>query len=638
MATSFSSANHWAWQREFTLLLTLFSHWLKVRGLRSDVVTDTLARLNHLARWESESVTLVAARSATCNALMQSICFPSKLPAPGLAAAMLAWPCTRTWTFDEAQGGTMMLYRIQGPVRALGADQPGAKIALNPVDIEAAAMAWQQARSLALHWQTQASTPKDAADGSHQSRQSDTPREQAARHAELHLVANIPHALLNHVCIEEVVVPHISQNLAARLRQSTEQTSACLWVIDDDHFDAELETTLFFTFLNEMPKKGKKLWLALVCSAHSGQNDQAQPRHLPLQITQWAQGLGIHASQCIAINRYDGERVGVESLLDFLHTHLVAQRQSVWRQSLQKALDTLESQVYTQMQARVEQEKAQRMQEKLAFEATHSDAMGRLSQAQTIDRQTRETARSLVLIREAQLDLRAKIRDGLRKVTTRIERQTLAMQADPHCDVEHMNRTTQAWLAAAEQGFDRSSALVHANVRYLPREFKKVDAQQLVAPLVAKPPDLHIERQKLSRQRELSQARAGQWRAWTLAQAQEQLRLDRLALQSCLDSTRDAMDQWFKQVLEVLDNLRQTNARRHQDNRVRMASISDALQRLDGERMPPEQEWDRQVAKLREHMVLLRATLRDGMVSPDPNVPASVRTSVAGVQPVLPMH
>ena len=92
---------HSAWQREFTLLLKLFSHWLKGRGLRSDVALQSIARLQHLSQREPAQLALISAHAELRLRVVHNLCMPPRYLSDALAPDALTWPGLRTWTFDS---------------------------------------------------------------------------------------------------------------------------------------------------------------------------------------------------------------------------------------------------------------------------------------------------------------------------------------------------------------------------------------------------------------------------------------------------------------------------------------------------------------------------------------------------------
>jgi len=621
---------HNAWQREFTLLLKLFSQWLKSRSLRTDSLLEGIARLHYMAQREPAPLVLLASNQTLRLRFLEAVCRQTAPSTQTLTAEALAWSGLRTWTFDASlpisvQIDTNTLKSV-APATASNAALEGRDSGAiwHPSDATAMAEALEAARALVAQYSRHVSSASMVQARSVAPGQSLEDIESSSNPGVSHCHINVHHAAFyQELRIHECPVKRLRSDELKAIAQLSQSAQHYLWLIDAANFNPELETEIFISLLRESLKKGKILWLAVyqADSAHS-KNAQTDVRNtIDADVKEWALGLGLTPANIVSLNGHGDALLEVGRVVDLIQKNIIMARRIRWRTDMHAHIGQLHHQVAAQLSAH---EAAHQIETKKAVAQwkTQNALIEKVCRAAAARKQhLQNSSEALHVVREAQLKLRSKVWAALDNVnavfgSTRSPAVTHTLKHP-----EQLKKQLLEWFAAAQQSLDSTAALLRAGASVLVPEIQKLCVEEPAVELLPQLPDV---RQQLTRLRQYQfrvSEKTVQWQSLTLTEAYEQTRVAQIALDSIVETTRAMVTQWFGQVLLVIDRHIQAIA-------AMQAQVAHSAGQARNTQEPSPYPIDAgyseglqiQKTKLDEQIALLNATVMDALaLTGEPN-------------------
>ena len=624
---------HSAWQREFTLLLKLFSHWLKGRGLRSDVALQSIARLQHLSQREPAQLALISAHAELRLRVVHSLCMPPRYLSDALAPDALTWPGLRTWTFDSTLPNALHVRptsaddgKIASGVEAVA---PGKSqtFLLQGHDPAAMASILDQARTF---FKEEGRALADSNQNGHQIKVVQNAQAKSSGSSEMppwnwHINLHHP-TFSNELCVRECSMRRLRREELRSIENHIQKASHYLWLVDAASFDPELETLAYFSLFSDGIKSGKSLWLAVYTdAANTAQLADGKARvTLDPVVREWALALGLQASQILALQGRAGERLDTTSIAEQIQKNVVNARRIRWRTELHAAIAQLEKMVFQSLETLENQWEAQSEKMNAALQSSALMLQKAVEQAQSAEQQSASIAARLRLMREAQVTIRAKAWMALDKANDAIAGKKGRAERSVSPDTEQLCRQLLQRFDSAQFSLESTKALLRAGATALKQDFQAIDATKSEDNFLEVLPDIGRQIARLTQHKDRALSDNLQWRTLTLAQAYEKARVVQIALDSIVETTRTMVGEWYGEALSALDRQIQTqelqreHAKTHLD-RTKAAHLQASRAIAPG---LPTQRIS-QKAKLEEQIALLNAAVMDAL-------PGSAESTMSG--------
>jgi hypothetical protein len=624
---------HNAWQREFTLLLKLFSQWLKSRALRSDGLLEGVARLHHMANRQPAPVALLASDPALRLRTVHALCLQASLKANTLAPADLAWSGLRIWTFDVTRPISVRI--CTGPADESGpaqhsdvANSLGEQQFL-PIagDTSAIGQALDKARAYVEAQTSETGSNLKPRSLDHAHRQSAVPGSLQPRPIDWHCHINLHQpAFHNELTIYECPVKRLGGSELRQIKQLTQDTTHFLWLVDATNFKPELETMVFYAVMSEGLKKGKSLWLAVyrTGSTPANQGKKNEATTIDPEVKEWVLGLGLAPAQLVGLTDNLDDSLDVGAIADLLHKNLVTARRTRWRTEMHAQIVHLQQQVLTQLEAkedafRLEQEKTddQIKYRKALQEQARQDAL--VSSKQLLDQ-----SRALEAVRSAQIKLRDKVWATLDKADETFRQSGPRAVAHANNNPEQLKAWLMACLDSAQQNLESVHTLLRVGASVLAPELEKYCPLHSKKTLLETLPDVRQQIQRLMQHRHRITEKAIPWKSLTMPVAYEHVRLTQIALDSVVEGVRGLATQWFTRVLAAIDAPLQANAQKQAVAAQILAQEASPIEpHLEPTTTEKKALLESHKRKLEEQIALLNAAVMDALPLAANAVPGS---------------
>lgn len=497
---------HGAWQREFTLILKIFSQWLKGRGMRTGEVLQKIAHLQHMAQREPATIALVAANKELRLRMVHALCLPRSEVGQALTAESLQCSGLRTWTFDPTLPMAVQVGVTKAadgnpdePLRHRGQSRPKTML----LDFTSAASMRQsldEARTITEgtrtnylgHGQEKINADSRWRDTDIHSRQSGLGS--IAWRINLHRVE-----YQNELCIHECPVYQLGREELRALKPSTPQASHYFWLVDAASFDPELETLVYFSLLREGLQKGKTLWLVVYgAPSQTSELDKtdSNPSVDPC-VKEWAIGLGLTATQVLGLRGSMAEPLDTRPVAEQLHKSITVSRRMRWRTDMHECIAQLQKHATAPLEA-LENDRQTGNEKRLEAKCNSEQLVESARQRPTATAQhAQEHLGALNAIREAQLSLRSKVWAELDKANEAIGSTKASSGSHAATSPEQLRLQLLQWFGIARQSVNSASALLRAGAIVFAREFQKITTEKIAEKMLLKLPHPSAKIQRL---------------------------------------------------------------------------------------------------------------------------------------------
>lgn len=612
-----------AWQREFTLLLKLFSHWLKSQGLRSDVALQYIARLQHLSQREPAQLALVSAHAELRLRVVHSLCMPPRYLSDALALDALTWPGLRTWTFDSTLPNAIQVRPKSADDQKLASGAEAAVQGKSQTflfqghDVAAIASTMDQARRFSTE---QSGALEEGHQNEHQIKVTQDAQLRGSTSDETnlwtwHINLHQP-TFSNELCIRECPVRRLRREELRSIENHIQKTSHYLWLVDAASFDPELETLAYFSLFNDGIKSGKSLWLAVYTEVANTSKEAAGKARVTLDpvVREWAVALGLQDSQILALQGTVGERLDTSSIAEQIQKNVVHARRIRWRTELHAAIAQLEKTVFKSLEILENQWEAQAEKMDTVWQSNALMLQKAVEQAQSEEQHSAGISARLNVMREAQANLRAKAWTALDKANDAISGKKGRATRNGSPDPEQLRHQLVQWFESAQHSLESTRALLRAGATALRQDFQAIEAAKSEGIFLEVLPDIGKQIARLTQHKDRALSENLNWRTLTMAQAYDKARAAQIALDSIVEATRTMVSEWYSKVRSALERQIQTHALQREHHQMRLDTATDAHRqsRLANALGMPTQRIS-QKAKLEEQIALLNAAVMDAL-------------------------
>jgi hypothetical protein len=617
---------HGAWQREFTLLLKIFSQWLKERGMRTSEVLQTIARLQHIAQREPATIALVTASEALRLRMVHALCLPPIEAGQAITPKSLQCSGLRTWTFDPTlpmavqvgvnkaeDGNPDESFRHRGQSRPK-------TMQLDFTSAAAMRQALDEARSL------NEGTRTDYLEHDQEKTNAEARLQNTDTHGRQSGLGSIAWRInlhraeyQNELCIHECPVYQLGREELRALKPYTQQASHYLWLVDAASFDPELETLVYFSLLREGLQKGKTLWLVVYGAAsqtHHLDKTDSNPPVDPV-VKDWAIGLGLTAAQMLGLRESVAEALDARPITEQLHKSVILSRRMRWRTDMHECIAQLQKHATAPLEA-LETDRQTETEKRLEAKRSSEQFVEKARrQAATTARDAQDRIGAINAIREAQLSLRSKVWAALDKANEAIGSTKAPSSGHTATSPEQLRLQLLQWFDIGRHSVDSADALLRAGAIVFAKEFQKISTEKIAEKLLLELPRPSAQVERLAQHKTRCLGHQSRWDALTMPQAYEKARIAQIALDSIVESTRSQATEWFAKALAVIDAQAHLFLQKQQRNAALLETVVAAQYQIGEPQTRPLQSIvNAQKTKLDEQIGLLNAAVMDALPMP----------------------
>ena len=614
---------HGAWQREFSMLLKLFTQWLKAESLCNAEVLQSIASLENMAHREPTHIAILCSDEELRLRVVHALCVNPNQASQAHSPKSLKWAGLRTWTFDpdkpSAIGvGNEKTLNNAPPDQTRASDRShGVSLLLAPGYPMSQRTTFEDAQVFLAAGLAGAPRQHEQKPGANAPSTETYISSREFTAGPWHCYINQHRTeFQNELCIHEYPVNQLGRDETDAMALSIQQSEHYLWVVDANGFDTEVETLLYFSIFRQEIKKRKTLWLIVF-------KDTEQSRHghkldinslVDPAVKEWALGLGLATEQIMWIKKKAAEPLDVRTISDKLQQTKIRERRMQWGEEIRGCIEQLKQQTLAVLDTLV-RDRHLRTEKLGAARQNRQRLVDKArNQAASVAQQSLEYVSQLNALRHAQLNLRVKVWAALDEPNQMMgltkARTARRIQTGP----DQLRLLLLEWFDVGKQSLEVVGALTRAGATIFAKEYQVHSKKNPVDKVLGELPNVQpqIERMIQHKNRNLS----GQlrWESLTMSEAYEQARIAQIGLDSILETTRTQTSVWFEKILNAIDTQSQAYLQKHQRNARLLEQLNAPNYQPDKELTSNGQNDDGvQKLKLEKQIELLKAAVMDAL-------------------------